>query len=323
MKLRNLFVAALALFLALPAYASQNTLVIPNTGTLSGLTLVNTTNSAINTLVSNNSGASAPSPAYAYQLWADTSDNWLTFTPDGTNFYPMGKFSGSQWAAISNGVPLTIPASTGSSNAYVITYSPVPTALVTGQHYPFISNFANTGAATVNPNGLGAKAIKKNGGTALAANDITSGLVVDEVYDGTNMQMIVPSGNGGNAAFLNVEQAFSQSQAVTPSTVSISTATFTPAFANSNTFQITLVHASCPCTIANPSGTMVGGTDFVIEVKQSSAGSDLVTTWGSQYKFSGAVSPTLSTAENITDLVACHVSDSTHAFCGFNANFAQ
>ena len=182
-----------ALFLAIPANASQNTLVIPNTGTVSGLTLVNTTNSAFNTLVTNSSGASAPSPAYAYQQWVDTANSLLKFTPDATNWYPMGSYSGSQWAAISNGVPLTIPSSTGSSNAFVITYSPVPTAYVTGQHYPFIANFSNTGAATVNVNSLGAKSIKKNGATALASGDIASGQVVDEVYDGTNMQMVAPT----------------------------------------------------------------------------------------------------------------------------------
>jgi hypothetical protein len=69
------------------------------------------------------------------------------------------------------------------------TVSPAPAAYAAGQTFRFISAGANTGAATLNVASLGAKAIKKNGTTALAAGDIPSGTVATVVYDGTNFQL--------------------------------------------------------------------------------------------------------------------------------------
>jgi hypothetical protein len=86
----------------------------------------------------------------------------------------------------------------GSTDAYVVTLSPAPIAYVTGQHYRFKANTANTGACTVNFNSLGAKTIKKAAGgitTDLDTNDIRAGQWVDLVFDGTNMQMQSLLGN--------------------------------------------------------------------------------------------------------------------------------
>jgi hypothetical protein len=77
-----------------------------------------------------------------------------------------------------------------ASDAYAITLSPAPTAYATGQRFTFTANTANTGAATLNVNTLGSKAIKKNHDQDLATGDIESGQVVEVVYDGTNMQMV-------------------------------------------------------------------------------------------------------------------------------------
>jgi hypothetical protein len=81
----------------------------------------------------------------------------------------------------------------GVTDAYACNLSPVPTAYVTGNHYHFKANTANTGAATINFNALGAVTIKKPFGgsitTDLNDNDIKAGQWVDLLYDGTNMQM--------------------------------------------------------------------------------------------------------------------------------------
>lgn len=98
----------------------------------------------------------------------------------------------------------TFAADAGGSDTYAITLAPAITAYVTGAHYRFKANTANTGAATLNINGLGAKTIVKVSGgitTALATNDILAGQWVDLVYDGTNLQMQstlgnAPSGSG-------------------------------------------------------------------------------------------------------------------------------
>jgi hypothetical protein len=91
-------------------------------------------------------------------------------------------------------------ADTGSTDAYAATLSPAPSSYTTGAHYRFKANTANTGAATINFNSLGAKTIVKAAGgitTALADNDIRAGQWVDLVYDGTNMQMQSTLGNAG------------------------------------------------------------------------------------------------------------------------------
>ena len=83
---------------------------------------------------------------------------------------------------------------TGSANAYVAA-TPALASYAAGNMIVFKANFTNSGAATINVNGLGAAAIKKNdGATALAANDIISGQIVILRYDGTNFQMLSPIG---------------------------------------------------------------------------------------------------------------------------------
>jgi len=93
-------------------------------------------------------------------------------------------------------------ADAGSTNTFVVTYSPAITAYKTGACYRFKSASANTGAATFNANAIGAKTIKKASGgvtTDLSANDIRSGQVVDVCYDGTNMQMQSTLGNAASS----------------------------------------------------------------------------------------------------------------------------
>lgn len=93
-------------------------------------------------------------------------------------------------------------ADAGMSDTYACP-TPVSIAYVTGTRYRFKANTANTGAATINFNSLGAKTIVKVAGgitTALADNDIRVGQVVDLVYDGTNMQMQSTLGNAAAGA---------------------------------------------------------------------------------------------------------------------------
>ncbi len=105
-------------------------------------------------------------------------------------------------------------ADAGSNDTYVATLAPPISAYVTGAHYRFKANTANTGAATLNLNGIGAKTIVKVVGgitTALADNDIRSGQWVDVVYDGTNLQMQSLLGNaaaGSGDTVLAANQTF-------------------------------------------------------------------------------------------------------------------
>lgn len=91
-------------------------------------------------------------------------------------------------------------ADAGSNDTYVITLSPAPSAYTTGMMINFKANTANTGAATLNVNGLGAKTIVKNFSSTLADNDILAGQDVQVIYDGTNFQMLSPVSNVAGAA---------------------------------------------------------------------------------------------------------------------------
>jgi hypothetical protein len=74
-------------------------------------------------------------------------------------------------------------------------------AYAAGQCFRFVSSGANTTTSvTLNLNGLGAKAITKNGATALAVGDIPSGAVVEVVYDGTQFQLVGTSVNSASTA---------------------------------------------------------------------------------------------------------------------------
>lgn len=148
---------------------------------------------------------------------------------------------------------------------------------------------------------------------AVQGNITTVGTVTSGVWSGT---ALVAAKLPADVAYLDAIQAWTNGQAVSPTVVSISTATFTPDFSASNNFSITLVHASCPCTIANPSN-IVAGQSGVIAVVQSATGSDLVNTWGTDYVFTNTNTPVLSTAISATDYLSYYVVDSTHVRVSF------
>lgn len=70
------------------------------------------------------------------------------------------------------------------------TGSPALTAYATGNAFQFTVAGTNTGASTLNIDSLGAKAITRDGSTALVAGDLVSGSVVTVVYDGTRFQVL-------------------------------------------------------------------------------------------------------------------------------------
>lgn len=81
----------------------------------------------------------------------------------------------------------------GSSNAYTLKTAREE---ITGYYIGmgpirFIASFSNTGAATLDINGIGAIALKKEGGTTdLASGDIVSGGIYTVLYDGTYLQVL-------------------------------------------------------------------------------------------------------------------------------------
>lgn len=87
---------------------------------------------------------------------------------------------------------------TGGDDTYAVTLSPAPSSYVAGMVVRMLVDTGNTGAATLNVNGLGAKNIYKHptvgavSGT-LATGDIVASQVVTLVYDGTQFQLQSPT----------------------------------------------------------------------------------------------------------------------------------
>jgi hypothetical protein len=83
----------------------------------------------------------------------------------------------------------TAATATGT-NSYAITLNPAITAYALYQTFYVLFTNANTGAATLNVNGLGAKNILRNGNKPIKEGDILAGQVFSLMYDGTNFQII-------------------------------------------------------------------------------------------------------------------------------------
>lgn len=86
----------------------------------------------------------------------------------------------------------------GSSNAYTITNAAAGawSAYAAGQLIALKANHTNSGASTVNVDGLGAKSIKTCDGGDVVSGDIVSGGIYLLSYDGTNFQVLNTLGGG-------------------------------------------------------------------------------------------------------------------------------
>ena len=78
-----------------------------------------------------------------------------------------------------------------ANDTYVVAI-PGITAYVAGLHIYFDANTANTGACTINVNGLGAVALQDQSGGALEDNWIIAGEIVHLIHDGTNFHVMNP-----------------------------------------------------------------------------------------------------------------------------------
>jgi hypothetical protein len=83
--------------------------------------------------------------------------------------------------------------------------------------YSFIVQNTNTGAVTLNIDGLGAKAVLRNATDPIQAGDLVAGNIVVVLYDGTAFQLI-SVGFGGGATGAGGDKIFVENgQTVTTS----------------------------------------------------------------------------------------------------------
>lgn len=170
---------------AVTAYATGDTYIFKADVANTGAATLNVSGLGAKTILAKNGAALVDREITA------SSINCVVY--DGTNFHlawTTGDMSLSQ-----SGREIYAATNTGN-DTYVVTLSPVPLAYNAGFAVRFKVDVGNTGAATLNVNGLGAVALVRPSGTALETGDITAGNVVTAVYDGTNFQIsgLVPSG---------------------------------------------------------------------------------------------------------------------------------
>lgn len=104
----------------------------------------------------------------------------------------------------------------GGDDTYEVTLDPAPVEYYEGMLVIFSPTTANTGATTLNVNGLGAKAIKKRHDVDLADGDIEVGQIVAVVYDGTTFQMVSQLGQAPVAGDSRITEVLNWANAVLP-----------------------------------------------------------------------------------------------------------
>lgn len=110
---------------------------------------------------------------------------WMSIVDDNTTNPNTG---GAGWIAIATAPAVqsgvwNYAAAGGTANALTVALSPVPVGLATGMSIRvLIGANGNTGAATLNVNGLGAIPIRRMGGGTLIAGDLMAWAVVTLIY---------------------------------------------------------------------------------------------------------------------------------------------
>jgi len=100
-----------------------------------------------------------------------------------------------------------VATDTGSANAYVIALPNTATAYAAGMEVVFKAANANTGACTINVDGLGAKDLVMQDGVALTSGVIPAGALVVARYDGTKFQLLSGTPNFSASAAASAASA--------------------------------------------------------------------------------------------------------------------
>lgn len=162
-------------------------------------------NNALSSILSVNSGTSAPSTTTAHMLWADTTNSIIKQRNSGDSAWLHLWAFGAQGLVDQNGGTIYAADSVGT-DSYAITLTPAPTAYAAGQVFRVKIGTANTGAATLNVNSLGAKTIKKNYNSDLETGDLLANQIIEVAYDGTNLQLLSPISNINQSYILLQDQ---------------------------------------------------------------------------------------------------------------------
>ncbi|MBB4230021.1 phage tail protein [Rhizobium mongolense] len=176
---------------------------------------------------------------------------------------------------------------TNSGNAYSLTYDVPPVAYEIGEFFSFFVSATNTGAATLNINGMGAKALVVTDGSALKAGDITAGMPVTATYNGTHFRLVSTAGkvlsadgagSGLDADLLDGQHgAWYQSRANHTGTQDVATITGLQALLDAIVPAATVIYVA---SAAAPSGYLAANGANVSRTTYSRLFTSIGTTYG-------------------------------------------
>lgn len=101
---------------------------------------------------------------------------------------------------VQDGSPTFLTSVSGTNTITASLINPSLVTYATGMMVKFIASGSNSGAVTININGIGAVALTKTGSTALVTGDIIAGSTIIAMYDGTRFQLSSGAGGGGAKA---------------------------------------------------------------------------------------------------------------------------
>lgn len=131
-----------------------------------------------------------PNVAYKYTLApADDTD------PPTNAIWTVDQIVNSQLLTLYGGID------TGSANTYILNFVANFTSYTDGIVIYWIPSNSNTGASTVNVNGLGPVSIENQDGTALLANQIVANNIVTMMYRGTGFILLDSGFSQSRVAF--------------------------------------------------------------------------------------------------------------------------
>lgn len=160
-------------------------LTFPATATTIGGNLLVLSNPASNSLIAITPAGNATLRTEA-QVKQDLLIDQVSNTSDATKNSASANLTNKTMGAFNAALDA------GANDSYVITLSPAPAAYTTGMIIIFRANTVNTGAASINVNGLGVRTIVKRVNTVLANADIPALQWCMLVYDGTNFVLLNP-----------------------------------------------------------------------------------------------------------------------------------
>lgn len=185
------------------------------------------------------------------------------------------------------------------TNTITLTSGLSLSAYAQGQMFAFEAGAANTGAATLNVDSVGAKDIKKFHDVALASGDIEAAGIYLVAYEATadNFQLISPVSNAPGDAFLSVAQLWTAQQR--PLTAAL-TYNATQTWDCSAAQDATLTLTGNVTTFSAPTN-QVAGSYYTLRLNLGST-PYTVSAWNAVFKWPAATAPTLSTGANAIDV---------------------